>query len=293
MSRLFTLLFLFTFTCAASAQDFSFGFKTGLNFSNIKGDLEKTADGKESLDRNIGFHFGATFAWKATDLMGLRAELMYSQKGTKRAYNGSSYYTFVDLNDVKYPTTGIRQEDLNVNNSYIELPVMGYFKPHSRVEIYGGMSIGVLVSSTAFGNIKLSDIKSENGAAASPNVIDHELDFNYLSDKPGEQTYANPAETVSINNENVPYPQTAGAYFEFVEDRGKLYKAFDLGVIGGLSVYLSKSLYVSGRINYGLLDITKTKADVSFASKDASNEFIPRNDDDRNVTIQVSIGFSF
>lgn len=288
MSRLFTLLFLLLFAYAATAQDFSFGFKTGLNFSNIKGDLEKTTAGKETLDRNIGFHFGATFAWRATDLMGLRAELMYSQKGTKRAYSGPSYYTFVTANDEKYLTTGIRQEDLNVNNSYIELPVMGYFKPHSRVEIYGGMSVGVLVSSTAFGNLNYSNI-----SGANPNVIDHELDFNYLSDKPGEQTYANPAETVRISNENVPYPQTAGAYFEFVEDRGKLYKAFDLGVIGGLSVYLSKSLYVSGRINYGLLDITKTKADVSLSTLDDNNAFISRNDNDRNVSIQVSIGFSF
>ena len=289
MSRLFTLLFLFAFTYAASAQDFSFGFKTGLNFSNIKGDLEKTTDGGESLDRNIGFHFGATFAWKATDLMGLRAELMYSQKGTKRAYNGPSYYTFVSLNDVKYPTKGIRKEDLNVNNSYIELPVMAYFKPHSRVEVYGGMSIGILVSSTAFGNLKYSNISG----ADPTTIIDHELDFNYLSDKPGEKTYANPAETVKLGGENVPYPQTAGAYFEFVEDRGKLYKAFDLGVIGGVSVYLSKSLYVSARINYGLLDITKTKADVSLSTLDDTNNFISRNDNDRNISTQISIGFSF
>ncbi len=292
MTRLFIFSVMLAFSSAVSAQEFSFGFKTGLNFSNIKGDEEKTADATETLDQNIGFHFGATFAWEITDIMGLRAELMYSQKGTKRSFEGPSYYTFTTPNNDKFLTTGIRQQEMNVGNSYIELPIMAYFKPHSRFEIYGGMSFGVLVNSTAFGNIKFSDIKYA-GIPAVPNSIDHELDFNYLSDKAGEQTYDNPAETVKINNNNVPFPQTAGAYFEFVEDRGKLYSAFDLGVVGGLSVYLSKSLYVSGRINYGLLDITKTKADVSLSSLDDNNEFISRNDDDRNVTIQASIGFSF
>lgn len=292
MSRLFTLCAMVLFSAAVSAQDFSFGFKTGLNFNNIKGELEDENGGKETLDRNIGFHFGATFAWKITDIMGLRGELMYSQKGTKRNYQGSSYYNFITPDNEIVRTTGIRAEDLNVSNSYIELPIMGYIKPISRIEIYGGMSVGLLVGSSAFGNLKFSDIKTEAGSSATPNTIDHELDFNYLSDKPGGRNFADPAETVKINNTSIPYPQTAGAYFEFVEDRGKLYKALDLGVVGGISFYLSKSLYVSGRINYGLLDITKSKADVSLSKLDNGN-FITRNDNDRNVSIQASIGFSF
>ncbi len=293
MSRLFTLCFLLAFSVAVSAQEFSFGFKTGLNFSNIKGDLEKVTDGGESLNRNIGFHFGATFAWKATDIMGVRGELMYSQKGTKRSYNGASYYNFYTPNNDIIRTTGIRNEDLNVSNSYLELPITVYFKPHSRIEIYGGASVRVLVNSSAFGNIKFSEIRDAANIPTNPNTINHELDFNYLSDKPGGATYANPSKTISIQGDNVPYPQTAGAYFDFVESRGKLYKAFDIGVIGGISVYLSKSLYVSGRVNYGLLDITKSKADVSLSSLDSNNNFISRNDDDRNISFQASIGFSF
>ena len=286
---MFTFLALLSFSTAVSAQDFSFGFKTGLNFSNIKGDLEKTADAKESLDQNIGFHFGATFAWEITDIMGLRGEFMYSQKGTKRSFDGASYYKFFTPTNDIIITKGVRKEDLNVSNSYLELPILGYFKPHSRIEIYGGMSFGLLVNSSAFGNIKFSEIEG----APLNTTLDHELDFKYLSDKPREATYANPAKTVNIQGDNVPYPQTAGAYFEFVESRGKLYKAFDLGVVGGVSIYLSKSLYVSGRINYGLTDITNTKADVSLSSLDKDNNFISRNDDDRNISIQTSIGFSF
>ncbi len=292
MTRLFIFLAALAFSTAATAQDFSFGFKTGLNFSNIKGDLEETANAKETMDLNIGFQFGATFAWEITDLMGLRGELMYSQKGTKRSFNGTSYYNFFTPNNDIIRTTGIRTQDLNVSNSYLELPVLGYFRPHTRFEVYGGMSLGLLVSSSAFGNIKFSEIRDASNIPTSPNSINHELDFNYLSDKPREATYANPAKTISIQGDNVPYPQTAGAYFEFVDSRGKLYNAFDLGVVGGVSIFLSKSLYVSGRVNYGLRDVTKTKADVSLSSLDGGN-FISRNDDDRNFSIQTSIGFSF
>lgn len=283
MTRLILLLAVLLATQCATGQDFSFGFKTGLNFNNIKGEKEEG----EALDRNIGFHFGATFSWNITDLMGLRGEFLYSQKGTKRSYDGTSYYHFFTANNDVIRTTGVRTQDLNVSNTYLELPVMGFFKPHSRFEVYGGMSFGVLVSSSAFGNLKYET------QSANPSTIEHELDFKYLADRPREYTLASPASTVKIGGESIPYPQSAGAYFEFVEDRGNLYKAIDLGVVGGVSVFLSKSLYISGRINYGLTDITKPRADVSLASLGDNGEFIERKDDDRNVSIQASVGFSF
>jgi hypothetical protein len=284
---------MLSLTTVVVAQDFSFGFKTGLNFNQIKGELEENANATETIDRNVGFHFGATFAWHATDLMGLRGEFIYSQKGTRRTFEGDSYYNFITTNNDIVRTTGTRKQELNVNNSYIELPITFFVKPVSKIELYGGASFGVLVSSTAFGNITMSDIKDDGGGLASPSSLDHELDFNYFADNPGGMTLGSPAATVRIKNESVPYPQTAGAYYEFVESRGKLYKAIDLGLVGGISFYLSRSLYVSGRINYGLLDITKSKADVSLSTLDENNEFISRNDDDRNVSIQASIGFSF
>ncbi len=298
MFRLLLFCVMLLLANIVTAQDFSFGFKTGLNFSEIKGDPEKGTNATETFDRNLGFHFGATFAWHITEIMGLKGEFMYSQKGTRRNFEGDSYYNFLTPNNEVVRTTGVRKQELNITNSYLDLPVTFFVKPFSRFEIYGGPSFGVLVSSTAFGNIEMSDIRAleENGSPgqpASPNFIEHELDFNYFSNEPGEMTYDEPASTVRIKNEEVPYPQTAGAYYESLEDRGKPFKGIDLGLVGGVSVYLSKSLYVSGRINYGLLDITKTKADVSLSKLDENNEFISRNDDDRNVSLQASIGFSF
>ncbi len=118
------------------------------------------------------------------------------------------------------------------------------------------------------------------------------MDVNYFSDNPRGYTVGNPPQTISFKGQNVPVPQTAGAYFEFTEDRGNLYNIIDAGLVGGLSVFFNKGLYVTGRVNYGLTDVTKSKADVSLRQLD-NGEFITRDDDDRNFTIQASIGFSF
>jgi hypothetical protein len=293
MSRLLFFCSMLTLANIANAQDFSFGFKTGLNFNQFKGDAEEGTNVSETFDRNVGFHFGATFAWEMTDLMGLRGELMYSQKGSRRSFKGDSYYNFLTADNEIVHTTGFRTQELNVNNSYIDLPILFYVKPVSKIEIYGGVSVGVMVTSTGFGNIRMSELKDDNGAPTDPNTINHELDFNFIANEPGERRFGDLASTIKIKNENVPYPQTAGAYYDFLEDRGRLYRGFDYGLVGGVSFYLSRTLYVSGRINYGLRDLTNSKADVSLSALGENNAFIERDDDDRNVSIQASVGFSF
>ncbi|MBI5916667.1 MAG: outer membrane beta-barrel protein, partial [Bacteroidetes bacterium] len=240
MTRLFFIGLVLLLSNSASAQEFKYGFKTGLNFNNIKGEAEKDANGNEleTFTNNTGFHIGATFAWNATDLMGLRAEFLYSQKGTNREFEGPSYYSFYTLDNEEIRTTGTRKQVLNVSNSYLEIPVMGYIKPVKWLEVYGGGSLGFLVASTAFGNINYSDGMTPTGAVVGE--ITHELDFNYFSDEARQVSYDNPPTTVKIQGDDVPYPQTAGAYFEFLEDRGNLYKIVDVGLIGGLSIYFNK-----------------------------------------------------
>jgi hypothetical protein len=273
------------------AQDFSFGFKAGMSFNTFKGDAEQDDTGAsvEDFTSNTGFHVGATVSWEATELMGVRGELLFSQKGSRRNFDGPSYYFFYDQDGEQILTTGNRRMDLNVSNSYFELPVMGYIKPFKWLEIYGGGYAAALISSTAFGELTYQGV-GPNGATLDE--ISHELDYSYFGDKPRGATYANPPQTVKIRGDNIPYPQIAGAYFEFKEDRGKLYKIIDAGVLGGLSVFFNKSLFVSGRLSYGLLDITKSKADVSLGKLEDGN-FITRNDSDNNFSFQASIGFSF
>ncbi|MEL6276676.1 MAG: outer membrane beta-barrel protein, partial [Bacteroidota bacterium] len=80
----------FTFFLAVIAliplagQGFSGGFKAGLNFNTFDGPLEDNGAGTEVFNSTTGFHIGATFAYGFTDLFGLKADLMYSQKGVEQ-----------------------------------------------------------------------------------------------------------------------------------------------------------------------------------------------------------------
>lgn len=291
MKNTFTILFLL-FGLTLSAQDIGFGFRAGLNFNSFQGDSE--TDGGVDLEEytnNTGFHVGATFTWKATDLMGLRGELLYNQKGSRWKYEGASYYDLVTSSGTRIPTTGNRNQSLNLTTSYIDLPVTGYFKPVEQVEIFVGVSLGFLVATSTFGELNYSD--GRTNAGVNFETFRYEIDGSYIGDEPGEGSFETPPKTVSIGGgATAELPNSAGVYYEFTEDLGNLYKAIDIGGIAGISFYLNGSLFVSGRVNYGLNDITKEAADVSLRSKNG-DAFITRNDKDRNFAIQASIGFSF
>ena len=290
MTRIFLFLFFICLSANAFSQDIGYGFKAGLNFNSFSGDGEKDDAGNtiEEYTGNTGFHLGISFTWKATDLMGLRGELLFSQKGSRLSFDGQSYYLFkVSGSEDRVVSVGTRDQDINLTSSYFDLPITGYFKPLRNLEIYGGASVGILVGASGFGGITF--------AGTTPRVDEfvHDLEVNYLSDDAGEADFSDLPMPLTVGGQAVVLPESGGAYFEFDEDRGKRYQRIDLGLVGGISYYLSQGLFVSGRINYGLTDITKSKADVSLVKLDENNEFISRDDDDRNVSFQFSVGFAF
>lgn len=292
MKNLLTILFICA-TFSLFSQEIGFGFRAGLNFNRIQGDSEMDGNADlEDFTSNTGFHVAATFNWKATDLMGVRGELVYNQKGGRRSYDGPSYLTLTTNNGVKIPSNGNRKQNLNLTTSYIDIPVVGYYRPIERFEVFAGASVGFLVSASVFGELDYSGGMTAAGSGIEPFL--YEIDGNYLSDKPGRAIFDNPPTTVSVGGSTTAeVPASAGVYYEFEKDRGNLYKAIDLGAVAGVSIFLNGSLFISGRINYGLSDITKQEADVSLKSLDSSGQFITRNDNDRNISIQTSIGFSF
>ncbi|MEZ4959961.1 MAG: porin family protein [Saprospiraceae bacterium] len=288
MMRFLAFAFVFCLSTTVFSQEIGYGFKAGLNFNSFNSDSEQDASGKdlESFTGNTGFHVGAIFTWKATELMGLRAELLFSQKGGRQRFEGPSYYQFISTDSLTLEVPGKRDMRLNVTNAYIDIPVMGYYRPLQWLELFAGGNIGFLVSSAAVGDLKYTPDDTSIPA------VDYSLDFNYYTDDPGGVTPS--GEFIQINNNfEVATLDRAGAYAEFDKDRGNLFKTVDLGLIGGLSLYFNKGLFISGRVNYGLSDITKNKADVSLVKKDANGQFISQEQKDRNFSIQASIGFSF
>ncbi len=295
IKTLYVFMFIFLGT-SLMAQEFGYGFKAGLNSNSFKGPSETDANGNEleEFTSNGGFHVGAIVTWKATDLMGLRGEFIFIQKGGRRSFDGPSYLNLTSTAGDVVATTGNRKQNINITTSYIDIPVTGYFKPVEWLEIYGGVNVSFLVSASVFGELTYSNGKMVvNGAGTDPDPFSYEIDGNYISGDPGEAVFANPPKIVRVGTSTlVEIPSSAGVYYEFDEDRGNLYKAIDFGALAGISVYLNRGLFVSARINYSLTDVTKQNADVSLVSRD-NGKFITRDDDDRNFSLQASIGFSF
>lgn len=80
------LVMLFVGSMLYGQVDFKFGAKGGLNISNLTS-LEdssvKNAGGLDDPSSRYGFHAGLTAETKLGGLLGLGAELLYSQQGTK------------------------------------------------------------------------------------------------------------------------------------------------------------------------------------------------------------------
>ncbi|MCB9283098.1 MAG: PorT family protein [Lewinellaceae bacterium] len=284
-----TILFL-AFTAFAGAQGLTYGFKAGLNFSTLNGELEKDDAGTtvEEFNRVTSFHVGFGFSYNFSDYFGARAELMYSQKGARLRYDGASFETLTSNAGIQIIGNGTRTTRNDVLNSYIDLPVTLYVRPLEWLEISVGPSVGVLVSATGAGSTTFSG-KTLSGTTIPEHSLT--LEYNYLKDETGGADLNN-STTLKIGNQEVDLPSKVGAYYEIPRVDGNFFNVLDLGLNAGLSVYLSKTLYLGGRLNYGLSDATNNAYDFSQVKLDAENARIPRSDFDRNVSIQASVGFN-
>lgn len=267
------------------AQEISGGFKAGLNFAKLSGPSEMANDRSlEEHGRATGFHIGASVNFKLTDQFGFRTEFLYTQKGTEYRYDGPSYWLFFNqTGDRIFSLDGNRNTNLGITNSYIEIPIMAYGK-FGRIEVSGGLSASLLVSSRASGGLTYSS------QTIDPFAIT--LDFNYRSNEL-QGSEIEDTDNMIVAGETVAVPRTIGAYYAAFGDTDSYFNSFDLALNGGLAFYLNQGLYLGFRLNYGLLDQTKMEQDVSRVSLGEGNNFILRDDNDRNVTIMASIGFGF
>lgn len=295
---LVALLLLGVFSANAQIK---YGFKTGLNFAKMLGTAETDLAGKEleTWQNTTGFHIGMTFSYKFTDNFGLRGEFLYSKRGAKYTFDGQSYRIFKHSTG-EILTLGTSRYLININNSYLDLPVMAYGRL-GNFEISGGAYVGLLIQSGGEGSLRYTGkTLLGNDVYINPTKTDTELNFNlnynYRKDDPGEGS-AKSNDEVPINVKADAFisetPQTLGAYYDYPEGSKRLFNTVDYGLIGGLSFYISNALYISARVQYGLADLTNKDADLSKASVGTNKELIFRDDKDQNFIIQASVGFSF
>ena len=268
-----------------------YGFKTGLNFASIDGPSEVDAAGAslETWKNTTGFHIGAAFSYKLTDHFGLRGELLYSKKGAKYTYDGPGYRFFTPTNSPAIRTNGTSRYLLNVTNSYLDIPLVGYAK-YGDFEIQLGAYAAILIQTAAEGSLRYDGKSLLNGSSIG--TLEFNLDHNYRKDDPGESKNTETVR-VTVDGKQIDVPKTLGAYYDFPEDRGSLYNTLDFGLVGGISYYLSRTLYINARLQYGLADLTRTDADLAKNKTGDNNALIFNADKDRNFTIQASVGFSF
>ncbi len=292
MKQLFTLVTLLIFSLSMQAQEFGYGFKTGLNFNRINSDSIRVG---EELAQNTGFHIGAIFAYKFTDLMGVRGELLYSIRGGRIRYDGDGVFGLVSSTSGRlFRIDGSRSSSIRITNSYIDIPVSFYYKPASWVELSAGVQAGFLIGSTAVGQIIVNGETTVSGQTFDVNKFDFNVVYNYNKDKFNDTTI--PASNLEVAGEDVILPGNLGAYSEFTEDYGKLYNTFDFSLIAGASFFLNKGLFVGGRANIGFVDVTNDEADrVNVAQAGTTTGIVAekQNHIDTNFALQISVGFVF
>ena len=257
----------------------SYGFKAGLNSSTFSGPLEE----EESYGRGTGFHIGIIFKYPLTDLFGFKGEFVYNQRGGEYKYNGASSF-LVQRETSPILVRGTRNMNINVSNNYLDFPLLAYGR-FGRFELSTGINISLLVGSFGGGQLKFT---------GQDPVIDEftfNLDHHYISDKAGEATPFGGID-IKIANETIRLPSQIGGYYEFPEIDGNKYNFLDVSWLAGISFYINDGLYLGLRGNFGLVDATKESLDVTY--KTFSNN-VPalQNDVDKQITYQLSLGFSF
>lgn len=275
---------------SAQAQTLTYGFKAGLSYSKIDGPSENTASSNlETNDFANGFFVGALFRYWFTDLVGIKWELLYAQKGTDYNFSGPGYQILPTQNGNPLNLVGNQRINLSISNSYLDIPVLIYGK-FGKFEIEGGVNVGFLISSTGQGDLSFGG-QSQVGSIV--NEFTASLDYKYKKDKPGEANFNGGTTTINVDGTPNIIPQSLSAYYQFTEDRGNYFNTIDIGLNAGAYYYWNQGLFIGGRLNYGLTDVTKDGYDVSKTALDASQNFIPRSDEDKNISMQFSIGFSF
>lgn len=305
MKRYFLFFFLsfalLSVSESLSAQDYKFGIRGGLNYSQLLGPQNNSSDYTESFSLNNGIHFGVTFAYHISDNFGFRTELAYNQIGTKYRFESEDAPYVFRFGFDREVRRGEMIRELDVNNSYIHLPIMVFYKPIKKLELYGGIYTQFLVLPTAGGSVDFTD-PNPSGSLEDGDLKNYSffqaIEANYYSDEVRQAT-ANQSLTVALlidgDIERINMPRSASGYYELdeIEKLSTKYNWFDAGLEGGFSYFMNRSLYLGVTGMYGLIDVTKDAADVDYFEINEFNKYVFREDFDRNFSLQVSMGFKF
>jgi len=281
---LFTLLAL-GFVTPLLAQQFHGGIRAGLTFNNKLGPRETDLSGAEveNIRYNTGFHVGPTFSYDFNRYFSLRTELLFAQKGYRYDYDGDSYLVLPFEGGDNFVTRGNRDMALEVNLNYLQLPLLAVGR-FGRLEVLGGVSFNFLLGARAEGRLFYQDETELLGELEIPQ------EHRYFSDA-HERVSKGEDIPFLLGGSTVLVPERMGAYYENPGTEEDLYRRFEASLVGGLGFYLGTGLFLSGRVQYGLNDITNDEQDFRRSTLDEEQQVILTDDFDRNLTFALSVGF--
>jgi len=216
--------------------------------------------------------------------------LLYVQRGA--TYNFADPEVYNIFRPVgtfeRFVEIGDKEETIEISNGYLSFPITAQWQVSSKFELYGGISLDLLVNATGRGRL---DFETDEF------FFEQSYDFRYNGDEAGEVPFRVGRGMVFIesNGELLTLWRTQAAYYKLFENEkvGNKFNLLDGHLIFGVNYFINSGFYVGIRGQYGLGDITNENLDFSVRELNDDNTFILRNDRDRSVSAAVSFGFRF
>ena len=299
MSKVFRIcivFLLFVSSTESYGQGINVGIRAGLGQNKFSGSTE--VDLGESYGLSGGFHFGLSFQWNFSDVVGWRTEILYNQMGSSYSLDNPEGFYVIPLDPFQDRMGNLLIRDttsisLSHSNAYLQFPQTINIKLGPKVEIFGGAYVGFLLSPVATGSLQFG----------GPSVTDEHsfrqgLNFNYFNDDQFTKTsfFNSSGRDILIRADGYDATlrgiENSFDYQSFFPGEGRFFST-DVGLILGASYYLNRGLFIMARIDYGLKDITRNSVDYSFARINEDLTPILNNDIDKNLGFYISIGFKF
>ncbi len=294
LRRVLSVLAFTLISVSVFSQGYNVGIRAGLGQTKFSSPTEEG----ESFGLTGGFHFGINFQWNFNDFIGVRSEVLYNQMGSSyELQSDKGFYVFEPELSSFGNITIIDETNINLDhsNAYIQLPQTFHVTLSKKFEVFAGGYIGFLISPVATGSILFGGESAEK-----EHSFRQGLNFQYASDD--EQTAfdlfnrPNPLNNILIRADgiDVSLKEFENSYDLFgfnIQDSKFL--SIDYGLIFGTSYYLNNGLYLMGRAEIGLRDITRNAADFTFTDVTSDQGPVFTNDVDKNFGLYLSLGFRF